>query len=96
MGYTGDQEDAYLDQLVAAGGNTLRTWGVEQLGENLLDKAHERGLTVAERQRQTNNLLSRQDFSGQRERTTSVRQYRLTWRPCRPVQRRPLGALAGN
>lgn len=41
----------YLDQFQAAGGNTLRTWGVDDLdrtidGAPLLDFAHERGLAV--------------------------------------------------
>lgn len=41
----------YLEELVAAGGNTLRTWGIEQLeasveGERLMDKAHRLGLMV--------------------------------------------------
>lgn len=35
-----------LDQLAAAGANSVRTWGVDQLGETL-DAAHEHGLTVA-------------------------------------------------
>lgn len=41
----------YLDQLQAAGGNTLRTWGVDDLermidGVPFLDFAHQRGLAV--------------------------------------------------
>ncbi|MEN0064703.1 MAG: glycoside hydrolase family 2 TIM barrel-domain containing protein [Myxococcota bacterium] len=34
-----------LDELVAAGGNSIRTWGADGLDE-LLDAAHKRGLTV--------------------------------------------------
>lgn len=41
VGYTGQ-----LDALVAAGGNTIRTWGVGPDTGLLLDQAHERGLTV--------------------------------------------------
>jgi hypothetical protein len=41
----------HLEALVAAGGTTLRTWGIEQLesqvsGESLLDKAHRLDLSV--------------------------------------------------
>lgn len=41
----------HLEDLVRAGGNTLRTWGIEQLeapvhGERLMDKAHRLGLMV--------------------------------------------------
>lgn len=35
-----------LDLLAAAGANSMRTWGVDGLGE-ILDRAHEQGLTVA-------------------------------------------------
>ncbi|MEM9020356.1 MAG: hypothetical protein AAGC44_07310 [Planctomycetota bacterium] len=38
--------DQYLDQLVAAGGNSIRTWGVGPETRDLLDEAHRRGLTV--------------------------------------------------
>lgn len=34
-----------LEQLVAAGGNSIRTWGADRAGE-VLDRAHELGLTV--------------------------------------------------
>ncbi|MEM8782702.1 MAG: glycoside hydrolase family 2 TIM barrel-domain containing protein [Planctomycetota bacterium] len=37
----------HLAQLVAAGGNTIRTWGVGPETMDLLDAAHARGLTVA-------------------------------------------------
>lgn len=42
---------SHLDTLVEIGGNTIRTWGIEELkpdasGRSLLDAAHERGLTV--------------------------------------------------
>lgn len=42
----------FLENLVQAGGNSIRTWGIEQLdpagGEkNLLDRAHELGLAVS-------------------------------------------------
>lgn len=41
----------HLEDLVKAGGNSIRTWGIEQLdapdgGKNLLDRAHELGLSV--------------------------------------------------
>jgi hypothetical protein len=36
---------AHLDELVATGGNSIRTWTTEGLGE-ILDEAQERGLTV--------------------------------------------------
>lgn len=35
-----------LDKLVAAGGNSIRTWDAEGIGD-LLDRAHERGIAVA-------------------------------------------------
>ncbi|HYG40612.1 MAG TPA: glycoside hydrolase family 2 TIM barrel-domain containing protein [Cytophagales bacterium] len=35
----------YLDQLVASGGNSIRTWGSKN-GHEILDEAHKRGLTV--------------------------------------------------
>jgi len=35
----------HLDRLVAAGGNSIRTWGADGLGE-ILDEAHRHGLTV--------------------------------------------------
>ncbi len=37
--------DVHLEKIVAAGGNSVRTWGTNQLGQ-ILDKAHEQGLTV--------------------------------------------------
>lgn len=37
--------NSYLEQLAAAGGNSIRTWSTDGLGE-LLDKADEHGLTV--------------------------------------------------
>ena len=37
--------DDYLDVLVAAGGNTIRTWGTEN-GLEILNEAHKRGLKV--------------------------------------------------
>lgn len=42
----------FLEDLVQAGGNSIRTWGIEQLeptggGKNLLDRAHELGLAVS-------------------------------------------------
>lgn len=42
----------HLEDLVKAGGNSIRTWGIEQLdsptgGKNLLDRAQELGLTVS-------------------------------------------------
>ncbi len=42
----------HLEDLVKAGGNSIRTWGIEQLeprdgGKNLLDRAHELGLSVS-------------------------------------------------
>jgi len=37
--------DSQLDILVAAGGNTIRTWGTEN-GLEILDEAHKRGLKV--------------------------------------------------
>ncbi len=37
----------FLDEAVAAGANTIRTWGINHLdGGRLLDEAHERGLAV--------------------------------------------------
>lgn len=36
----------YLDQLRAAGGNSIRTWGVGKRTRKLLDAAHAEGLTV--------------------------------------------------
>jgi len=41
----------YLDLLAASGGNSIRTWGIEQLeevvdGKPLLDRAHESGISV--------------------------------------------------
>ena len=36
----------HLDQLAAAGGNSIRTWGVGKGTEKLLDEAHAAGLTV--------------------------------------------------
>lgn len=36
----------YLDQLVAAGGNSIRTWGVGPETRELLDEAHAKGVTV--------------------------------------------------
>ena len=41
VGYKGE-----LDALVAAGGNTLRTWGVGEETRALLDEAHEQGVVV--------------------------------------------------
>lgn len=38
--------DQYLDQLAAAGGNSIRTWGVGPETQDLLDAAHRHGLTV--------------------------------------------------
>ena len=38
--------DGSLEQLAAAGANSVRTWGAEGVGE-LLDEAHALGLTVA-------------------------------------------------
>lgn len=38
--------DQYLDQLAAAGGNSIRTWGVGPETRALLDEAHTHGLTV--------------------------------------------------
>ncbi|NNK80441.1 MAG: hypothetical protein HKO93_03000, partial [Flavobacteriales bacterium] len=35
-----------LDKAVEIGANSIRTWGLDQLGEGILDEAHERGLTV--------------------------------------------------
>ncbi|MFN5181503.1 MAG: glycoside hydrolase family 2 TIM barrel-domain containing protein [Bacteroidota bacterium] len=35
----------YMDQMVANGANSLRTWGAERAGE-ILDEAHKHGLTV--------------------------------------------------
>lgn len=35
----------FLDEVVAAGGNSIRTWGTEN-ARTLLDEAHKRGLTV--------------------------------------------------
>ncbi|MCO6455314.1 MAG: hypothetical protein J5I93_08435 [Pirellulaceae bacterium] len=37
--------DSRLDQLAAAGGNSIRTWGTERLAE-ILDQAHQQRLTV--------------------------------------------------
>jgi hypothetical protein len=42
----------HLEDLVKAGGNSIRTWGIEQLelrdgGKNLLDRAYELGLSVS-------------------------------------------------
>lgn len=42
----------YLENLVQAGGNSIRTWGIEQLeeindGKNLLDRAYDLGLAVS-------------------------------------------------
>jgi hypothetical protein len=36
----------YLDQLAKAGGNTIRTWGVDDNTPNVLDDAHANGLKV--------------------------------------------------
>lgn len=36
----------HFDQLAAAGGNSIRTWGVGKGTEKLLDEAHAAGLTV--------------------------------------------------
>ena len=36
----------YLDQLAAAGGNTIRTWGVGPETKDLLDEAHRHGIAV--------------------------------------------------
>ncbi len=36
----------HLDQLAAAGGNSIRTWGVDEGTGKLLDEAHAAGLTV--------------------------------------------------
>lgn len=36
----------YLDQLAAAGGNTIRTWGVGAETKQLLDEAHRHGIAV--------------------------------------------------
>ena len=38
--------DTYLDLLVAAGGNSIRTWGTDNL-RHVLDEAHRRQLTVS-------------------------------------------------
>ncbi|NND93721.1 MAG: hypothetical protein HKN45_02590, partial [Flavobacteriales bacterium] len=35
-----------LDKAVEIGANSIRTWGLDQLGEGLLDEAHEMGLSV--------------------------------------------------
>lgn len=40
-----DSNDESLRRLVAAGGNSIRTWGADNLGE-LLDRAHKHGVTV--------------------------------------------------
>ncbi len=42
----------HLDELVASGGNSIRTWGIESLdekvgGKRLIDRCHELGITVA-------------------------------------------------
>jgi hypothetical protein len=37
--------DTYLEKVVSAGGNSIRTWGTANLGE-VLDRAHANGLTV--------------------------------------------------
>lgn len=37
--------DSYLDELASLGGNSVRTWGTERLGE-VLDEAHDHGLSV--------------------------------------------------
>ncbi len=44
-GAGGDTSPKALEALVAAGGNSVRTWGADKLG-NLLDEAHRRGVTV--------------------------------------------------
>ena len=36
----------HLDKVVEIGGNSIRTWGLDQLNDGLLDDAHERGLSV--------------------------------------------------
>ena len=36
----------YLDRLHSFGGNTMRTWSIEGLGEEFLDKAHSLGIKV--------------------------------------------------
>ncbi len=42
-GVGGQQE---LELLVASGGNSIRTWGVDQLSGELLDEAHRQGISV--------------------------------------------------
>ena len=37
--------ETHLDRLAAAGGNSIRTWGADNLGQ-ILDEAHRHGLTV--------------------------------------------------
>ena len=38
--------DRYLDRLHSFGGNTVRTWSIEALGEEFLDQAHSLGIKV--------------------------------------------------
>lgn len=44
---SGGEVDPLLRELVAAGGNSIRTWGVGPETKTLLDQAHELGLTVS-------------------------------------------------
>ena len=38
VGFIADRDASYLDQLVTAGSNSLQTWGVDQVGTELLDQ----------------------------------------------------------